>query len=256
MKGGAGNLPTRAVTSVQVTKRPLLIPRQPRFRYGRAVTLDQTHYYRLTTKVSGNDSALDVCPDGSCRVMLAAPADSSGQYWNLVPTAGSRYALRTGYLGDGLSLTMDDDRMVCLKPTDPSAGQSWDVRQEPSGTYAIINDLAGPQTCLCPDGQGVITAQQVPLPQRPLWTLTKLASVSGQAAVPDLKQAPGVYCPEGCTDFTFYARPAGPLKAVMLFVDFPDAPAGVCSPIDTPTICWETAGPRSYFSSRATEPAS
>ncbi|MBI4002062.1 MAG: hypothetical protein HY348_09795, partial [Nitrospira defluvii] len=85
------------------------------------MTLDSTHYYRLTTQVAGREYALDVSPDGSGRLLLSAPADVSGQYWKLVPMAGSRYALRTAYLGDGLSLAMDTQRSVCLRRTGPSA---------------------------------------------------------------------------------------------------------------------------------------
>lgn len=199
----------------------------------KTMTLDNTHYYRITTRVAGKEYALDVSPDGSGRVTLAEPAESSGQCWKLAPISDSHYTLRTAYLGDGLSLAIDEERRVCLRPTDPSAGQSWDLRPDPSGTCALINDLAGPQTCLCTNGPGMVTAQQATLPQHPLWTFTALTPVPGQVAVPDLKQAPDIYCPEGCTDFAFYARPVGPLKAVMFFVDFPDAPAGTCSPSDT-----------------------
>lgn len=200
------------------------------------MTFDHTHYYRITTRVAGKEYALDVSPDGSGRVTLAEPAESSGQYWKLALLDSNRYALRTAYLGDGLSLAMDNQRSVCLRPTSPSADQSWNLRSNASGTCALINDLAGPQTCLRLQKQAALTTRQAAgRPRHPRWTLTKLTPIPGQAAIPDLKQAADVYCPEGCTDFSFYARPVGTLHAVMLFVDFPDAPADRYSPAQQAT---------------------
>lgn len=200
------------------------------------MTFDHTHYYRITTRVSGKEQALDVAPDGSGRVTLAEPAESSGQYWRLIPIEGNRYALRTAYLGDGLSLTINHQHAVCLSPTTLSAGQSWNLQSNRSGTCALINDLAGPQSCLRLRKRTMVTTRLAAgRPRHPQWRLTPLTPVPGQTPVPDLKQAPEVYCPEGCTDFAFYARPVGALKAVMLFVDFPDAPAGACVPADQAT---------------------
>ena len=88
------------------------------------MSFDHTHYYRLTTRIAGREQALDVSPDGSGHVTLAEPAESSGQYWKLTPIADNRYALHTAYLGDGLSLTLDNQGLVSLSPTTLSAGQS------------------------------------------------------------------------------------------------------------------------------------
>lgn len=79
------------------------------------MTFDSTHYYRLTAHVSGKEYALEVSADGSDRVMLSEPADSIGQFWKLAPISDGRYALRTAYWGDGLSLAMDKQRSVCLR---------------------------------------------------------------------------------------------------------------------------------------------
>ena len=204
------------------------------------MTFDNTHYYRITTHVSGKGYALDVSADGSGRVMLSEPAESSGQFWKLAPISNCHYALRTAYLGDGLSLAMDNQRSVCLRPTDPSPSQSWNLQPSNSGTCTLINEQTGPQTCLRLKGQAVVTTRQAAgRPRHPRWTFTKLTPIPEQAAIPELKRARDVYCPEGCTDFTFYARPAGTLKAVMLFEDFPDAPAGTCSASDTANHLWE-----------------
>ena len=44
--------------------------------------------------------------------------------------------------------------------------------------------------------------------------------------IPALVPRVAVSCGPGPTDFTLYQRPKGTVKAVMLFVDFPDAPSG------------------------------
>lgn len=200
------------------------------------MTFDHTRYYRITTRLSGNEQALDVAPDGSGRVTLAEPTESSGQYWRLIPIEGNRYALRTAYLGDGLSLTINNQHAVCLSPTTLSAGQFWNLQSNRKGTCALINELAGTQMCLRLRKHTTVTTRLAAgRPRHPQWRLTPLTPVPGQTPVPDLKPAPEVYCPEGCTDFAFYARPVGALKAVMLFVDFPDAPAGTCAPADQAT---------------------
>ena len=136
------------------------------------MTFDHTHYYRFTTTRSGKDYALDVCPDGSGQVILAVPRESSGQYWTLVPLGDRRYALRTAYLGEGLSLAMDNNHQVNLKPTDLSAGQSWTLQPDGDEAFALINELAGPQTCLCLSGQGPVAAQSAAPSQHPLWAVT------------------------------------------------------------------------------------
>ena len=52
------------------------------------MTLDTTYYYRLTNNYLGASTALDVKPDGSCRLMMAAVGAFSGQYWKPVDLDG------------------------------------------------------------------------------------------------------------------------------------------------------------------------
>jgi len=49
------------------------------------------------------------------------------------------------------------------------------------------------------------------------------------AAIPNLRAPRGLNCGEAATDFKLYAKPTGTVRAVMLFVGFPDAP-GVDDP--------------------------
>ncbi|MFL5538476.1 MAG: hypothetical protein ACJ8J0_05760 [Longimicrobiaceae bacterium] len=49
------------------------------------------------------------------------------------------------------------------------------------------------------------------------------------AAIPELKARKGMNCGEAATDFKHFVKPVGTVRAVMLFVGFPDAP-GVADP--------------------------
>ncbi len=66
-------------------------------------------------------------------------------------------------------------------------------------------------------------------------TLQHWTKIPGDVVIPDLDPKGIVYKTEGPTDFTFYARPEGRVKAVMVFVDFSDAAAGPTSALDTAT---------------------
>ncbi|MCS6320192.1 MAG: hypothetical protein H8K05_20970 [Nitrospira sp.] len=57
-------------------------------------------------------------------------------------------------------------------------------------------------------------------------------SVDLPSEIPELKRF-NIYCSEGCTDYELYARPIGTRRSVMIFVEFPDAPAGSVSAADT-----------------------
>jgi len=66
-------------------------------------------------------------------------------------------------------------------------------------------------------------------------TLQHWTKLPGDVVIPDLDPQGPVYKTEGPTDFTFYARPEGSVKAVMVFVDFSNAAAGFLSASDTVT---------------------
>ena len=52
------------------------------------MTLDTTYYYRLANNNLGANTALDVNPNGSGRLMMAPVGDFSGQYWKPVDLGG------------------------------------------------------------------------------------------------------------------------------------------------------------------------
>ena len=90
------------------------------------MTLDTTYYYRLTNKCLGANTVLDVNPDGSGRLMMAAAGDFSGQCWKPVDLGGGKCAFRTLYLGDDLSLDIVNDGVnttPCLAQTGNYSGQ-------------------------------------------------------------------------------------------------------------------------------------
>ena len=73
---------------------------------------------------------LDVNPDGSGRLMMAAAGDFSGQSGKPVDLGGGKYAFRTLYLGDDLSLDIVNDGVKCLAQTGNYA-ESRAGRSEP-----------------------------------------------------------------------------------------------------------------------------
>lgn len=194
--------------------------------------LDTTHYYRLTNNYLGANCALDVNPNGSGRLMMAAVGAFSGQYWRPVDLGSGKYAFRTLYRGDNLSLDIINDGVNTtpwLAETGNYSGQSWSIPEWGDGTCKFTNDFTGPTKSLDTSsdthapfmGTGGHSGQH--------WTLTKIAKVQNNVPIPPLDLKGSVYKSEGPTDFNFYKKPAGTVRAVMIFVDFSNAPAGSTS---------------------------
>jgi len=97
------------------------------------------------------------------------------------------------------------------------------------GTYRLTNDFTGPDVSL--DTQGATHEPDLNTGDHTgqHWTLTKVGPIPGTVPIPDLDPKGVVEQTEGPTDFTRFARPRGVVKAVMIFVDFPDVPAGSAS---------------------------
>ena len=195
--------------------------------------LNTSNFYRLTNNFLGQGQSLDVVPDGSGRLKMAVTGDHSGQLWRLVATrSDGKYALQTAYLGECFSLDVINDGTnptPCLAATEDLTGQMWTLTPLADGTYRLTNDFTGPDVSLDTYGDthepylntGDHTGQH--------WTLTKVGPVTGTVPIPALDPQGAVEQTEGPTDFTRFARPRGIVKAVMIFVDFPDAPAGSAS---------------------------
>jgi M6 family metalloprotease-like protein len=194
--------------------------------------VDTSVFYRLTNGLLGPGRSLDVLPDGSGQLWMGTSDDSSGQRWRLVDHGGGKYALQTSYLGECFSLDVVNDgtnTTPCLAPTGGFSGQNWTLTPRPDGTCRLVNDFTGPDSSLGTDagtddpvlGSGDHSGQH--------WTLTGLGQVPGTVPIPDLAARPGLNIAEGPTDFARFARPRGVVKAVMIFVDFPDAHADPAS---------------------------
>jgi hypothetical protein len=192
------------------------------------MSLDTSFYYRLTNRFQGPGESLDVHSDGSRRLKMAPTADYSGQYWKLVDLGSGKYALRTDYLGDCFSLDVINDgknETPWLYATGKYSGQSWSLAPWGDGTFKLWNDFTGSGKSLNVYagsfepfvGTGDHSGQH--------WVLTPIRKIS-HAVVPDLDPRGNPSHNEGPSNYTLYLRPLGTLRAVMLFVDFPDTPAG------------------------------
>ena len=200
------------------------------------MSFDTSFYYRLTNGSLGAGQALDVIPDGSCRLMMTPTGNYSGQSWQLVEFFGGKYGLRTEYLGDGFSLDVINDgtnRTPCLAATGNYSGQFWTLTPCGDGTYKLTNDFTGSAISLDTYGDTHEPFLETGDYSGQHWTLTQLTKIPGKVAIPDLDPKGSVYKTEGPTDFSFHARPEGTVKAVMVFVDFSNAPAGSTSASDT-----------------------
>jgi M6 family metalloprotease-like protein len=201
-----------------------------------AMSFDTTFYYRLTNSFLGAGQSLDVIPDGSCRLTMAPTGDYSGQFWKLVDLGGGKYGLRTAYLDDCFSLDVINDganTTPWLAATGNYSGQFWTLTPWGDGTYRLTNDFTGPGTSLDTYSDTHQPFLDTGDHSGQHWTLTQLTRIPDHVVIPELDPKGSVYKTEGPTDFTFYARPEGIVKAVMVFVDFLNAPAGTTSAADT-----------------------
>lgn len=192
------------------------------------MVLDTSFYYRLTNAFQGPGFALDVKPDGTGRLMTASTGGYSGQYWRLVDLGGGKYALRTLYLGECFSLDViadGNDDTPWLNATGNFSGQSWSVTPWGNdGSWRLTNDFTGADRSLNVQagsfepivGPGDFSGQH--------WFLDPIRKIDAAYPVPDLDPRGNDAHTEGPSNYVDFARPLGNLRAVMIFVDFADAP--------------------------------
>jgi hypothetical protein len=116
-------------------------------------------YYRLDTEYLGRDMPLGVVNGGALNnaAMLEPLAESSAQYWHIVPSARGTIRLTTMFRGQGecLAVIMEGDRrgQAALLPCDETAGQRWtlDTRE---ARLRLSNDALGKTMCLDVFGEG------------------------------------------------------------------------------------------------------
>ncbi|MGQ0566822.1 MAG: RICIN domain-containing protein [Gemmobacter sp.] len=116
-------------------------------------------YYRLHTEYLGPDMPLGVVNGGDLNnaAMLEPLAESSAQYWHIVPSARGTIRLTTMFRGQGecLGVILEGARTgeAALLPCNEEAGQRWtlDTRE---ARLRLSNDAAGATKCLDVIGNG------------------------------------------------------------------------------------------------------
>jgi hypothetical protein len=116
-------------------------------------------YYRLSTEYLGRDMPLGVINGSALNnaAILEPLAESSAQYWHIVPSARGTIRLTTMFRGQGecLGVIMDGERRgeAALLPCDETAGQRWalDTRE---ARLRLTNDALGGTLCLDVFGEG------------------------------------------------------------------------------------------------------
>ena len=117
-------------------------------------------YYRLTTELRGPDMPLGVV-NGSYlnnAARLEPRAESSAQFWHIVPSLRGTIRLTTMFRGQGecLGVILDGTRkgQAALLPCDESPGQRWglDTRE---ARLRLSNDALGFAQCLDVIGDGL-----------------------------------------------------------------------------------------------------
>jgi hypothetical protein len=116
-------------------------------------------YYRLSTEYLGRDMPLGVLNGSALNnaAILEPLAESSAQYWHIVPSARGTIRLTTMFRGQGecLGVIMDGERRgeAALLPCDETAGQRWalDTRET---RLRLSNDALGGTLCLDVFGEG------------------------------------------------------------------------------------------------------
>ncbi|HEX4959658.1 MAG TPA: hypothetical protein VF173_02380 [Thermoanaerobaculia bacterium] len=200
------------------------------------MSFDTAFYHHLTNAFLGAAEALDVKPDGNGRLAMRPKGAHSGQLWKLVKLGGGKYALRTAYLDDCFSLDVfskGQNHFPRLAATGDYRGQAWTLTPWGDGTYRLTNDSTGLGQSLDTTGD---THEPILAPgdqSGQHWMLTPARKIEGHAAIPPLDPGRNEQPNEGPTDFAnLYIRPEGVVRAVMIFVEFPNALAGAASPAD------------------------
>jgi hypothetical protein len=116
-------------------------------------------YYRLFTEYLGIDMPMGVVNGGTYNnaAKLEALAESSAQYWHIVPSARGTIRLTTMFRGQGecLGVVLEGDRKgeAALLPCDETPGQRWglDTRE---ARLRLSNEAFGAAQCLDVRGEG------------------------------------------------------------------------------------------------------
>lgn len=171
-----------------------------------------SNYHRLSNAALGTAQVLDVRSDGTGYLMMVAAADVAGQHWRLVDLGNDAWALRTWYLGDGLSLSTDGANRPLMSETSESDSQHWSVSLLGDGTYRLSPATGASGKAL---GTAPGTNEPVASPDDPSqhWTIRPSSPVWPNVPVPPLDPGANTQPWEAPTDYSFYRGPSGTVSA-------------------------------------------
>jgi M6 family metalloprotease-like protein len=198
---------------------------------------DPNRWYRLSSELLGDRYSLE-SGELDTAVRMVPTDNVPRQSWRFVPCGDGYYWMVPRYCGEACALESGEPRtrsLVARRHNVP--GQLWKVLPQGRGynrlnslfmedrpdeaggpddeEYALESNEAGRESLMTP--WGPFSGQ--------MWKLTPLDPIAPNVSIPPLDPRGDVYKTEGPTDYTFYATPTGIVRAVMIFVDFPDVPA-------------------------------
>lgn len=191
---------------------------------------DPTMWYRLSSEFLGDGYSLE-SSDPEAGARMTPSGSSTGQSWRFVPAGNGYYLLVSKHCGEAYALESNEPLMGSLmKPRGNFSGQLWKIIPQKDG-YNRLNSMfmeQGPEEYALESGAPDERSRMTPWGPftGQMWKLRPIGPVEPNVAIPPLDPKGDPYKTEGPTDYGFYARPEGVVKAVMIFVDFPDAQAG------------------------------
>ncbi len=196
---------------------------------GPAQELNPNMWYRLSSQLLGDDYSLE-SSDPYAGARMNPTGNFNGQYWRFVSAGNGYYWLVSRHCGEAYALESNDPckGRALMSPREKFRSQFWKIIPQDSlynrlnsmsmenKEYALESSYADSGSLMTP--WGPFSGQ--------MWKLRPIEPVEPNVAIPALDPKGDPYKTEGPTDYSFYARPASTVKAVMIFVDFSDAPAG------------------------------
>lgn len=119
-----------------------------------------------------------------------------------------------------------------MAPTGNYSGQFWNLTPWRDGSYKLTNWFTGEEKSLDTYSGSHEPFLNTGDHSGQHWILTKVRPVTEPVSIPALDPGGYVNKTEGPTDWSLYIQPHGTVRAVMVFVDFSDAPAGNSSARD------------------------
>jgi M6 family metalloprotease-like protein len=187
-------------------------------------------WYRLSSEFLGDGFSLESSdPDGGAR--MDPTGSFTGQYWRFLPTGNGYYWMVSRYCGEAYALESNEPPgRSLISRRGNFTGQLWKIIPQQGGYYRLTSMFMEnrPKEYALESndpGKGSLMTPWGPFSGQ-MWKLRPLGPVEPNVAIPPLDPKGDPYKTEGPTDYTFYAEPKDVVKAVMLFVDFSDVPAG------------------------------